>query len=102
MLEDSSAMLRETARRFATQRLAPNAARWDEEGKCPNEVIAEMGRLGLLGMTIPEAYGGVGASYEDFMAVMEEIAAGDGGVSTIMHVHQFGGAAPTRRRVAIA
>ena len=56
MLEDSSAMLRETARRFATQRLAPNAARWDEESRCPNEVVTEMGRLGLLGMTIPEAW----------------------------------------------
>ncbi len=49
-----------------------------------------MGELGFLGLMIPEAYGGSGAGVSTFMLVMEEIAAGDGGLSTLLHVHSMG------------
>jgi len=80
-------MVRDMARNFAATRLAPNAARWDREASVPREVIAEMGRLGLLGMTVPEQWGGAGTDFVSYVLAVEEIAAGDGGVSTIMNVN---------------
>ncbi len=80
-------MVRDMARDFAATRLAPNAARWDRDAHVPVEVIAEMGSLGLLGMTVPEQWGGAGADFVSLVLAVEEIAAGDGGVSCIMNVN---------------
>ncbi len=87
MFSDEQRMVRDMARDFAATRLAPNAARWDREARVPLEVIAEMGRLGLLGMTVPEKWGGAGTDFVSYVLAVEEIAAGDGGVSTIMNVN---------------
>jgi alkylation response protein AidB-like acyl-CoA dehydrogenase len=87
MFSDEQRMVRDMARDFAATRLAPNAARWDREARVPHEVIAEMGRLGLLGMTVPEQWGGAGTDFVSYVLAVEEIAAGDGGVSTIMNVN---------------
>jgi alkylation response protein AidB-like acyl-CoA dehydrogenase len=87
MFSDEQRMVRDMARNFAATRLAPNAARWDREASVPREVIAEMGRLGLLGMTVPEQWGGAGTDFVSYVLAVEEIAAGDGGVSTIMNVN---------------
>ncbi len=80
-------MVRDMARDFAASRLAPNAAKWDVEARVPREVVAEMGTLGLLGMTVPERWGGAGTDFLSYVLAVEEIAAGDGGVSTIMNVN---------------
>jgi len=80
-------MVRDMARDFAATRLAPNAARWDREASVPRDVIAEMGSLGLLGMTVPERWAGAGTDFVSYVLAVEEIAAGDGGVSTIMNVN---------------
>lgn len=80
-------MIRDMARDFAVTRLAPNAAEWDRDARVPREVLAEMGALGLLGMMVPEAWGGAGADFVSYMLALEEIAAGNGGVSTIMAVN---------------
>jgi len=99
-------MVRDMARDFAATRLAPNAPEWDRAHQVPREVIAEMGALGLLGMTVPEEWGGAGADFVSYVLAVEEIAAGDGGVSTIMNVnnspvcaaiHGFGSPAQKRR-----
>ncbi|NCF26210.1 MAG: acyl-CoA dehydrogenase [Gammaproteobacteria bacterium] len=87
MLSDEQCMVRDMARDFASTRLTPNAARWDRDAHVPREVIAEMGSLGLLGMTVPEQWGGAGADFVSLVLAVEEIAAGDGGVSTIMNVN---------------
>ena len=87
MFTDEQRMVRDMARDFAATRLAPNAARWDREASVPGEVIAEMGRLGLLGRTVPEQWGGAGTDFVSYVLAVEEIAAGDGGVSTIMNVN---------------
>jgi butyryl-CoA dehydrogenase len=87
ILSEEQNMVRDMARDFAATRLAPNAARWDREAGVPREVIAEMGSLGLLGMTVPEQWGGAGADFVSYVLAVEEIAAGDGGVSTIMNVN---------------
>ena len=80
-------MVRDMARDFASRRLAPNAAQWDRDAHVPLEVIAEMGSLGLLGMTVAEKWGGAGTDFVSLVLAVEEIAAGDGGVSCIMNVN---------------
>src|SRR5258708_27245955 len=86
-LTDEQRMLRDTAREFAQRELAPHAAEWDREARFPKEALAELGRLGFMGMLVPEAYGGAGADHVGYALVMEEIAAGDGATSTILSVN---------------
>jgi butyryl-CoA dehydrogenase len=87
ILSEEQTLIRDMARAFARDRLTPNAGQWDRDKKTPIEVFAEMGELGLLGMLAPEEWGGVDAGYVSFVLAMEEIAGGDGGVSTTMSVH---------------
>ena len=87
MLTDDQIMIRDTARQFAQERLAPTAAERDRTGETPRGLLAEMGALGFMGMTIPEKWGGAGADTVAYVLAMEEIAGGDGGVSTVMSVN---------------
>jgi len=86
-LSETQALIRDTARSFAREKLAPNAAAWDRESRFPSEAIAEMAGLGFLGMLVPEEWGGAGADHVAYALALEEIAAGDGACSTIMSVH---------------
>lgn len=87
LLSEDQRMVRDMARNFAATRLRPESARWDQEARLPREVLDEMGRLGLLGMTVPEEHGGAGTDFVSYVLALEEIAAGDGAVSTIMSVN---------------
>jgi len=87
ILTEEQRMIRDMARDFATERLAPNAAEWDREHIFPSDELKEMGQLGLFGMTIPEAWGGAETDYVSFALAIEEIAAGDGACSTILSVN---------------
>ncbi|WP_275100387.1 acyl-CoA dehydrogenase family protein [Sedimenticola hydrogenitrophicus] len=87
ILTEEQRMIRDMARDFARERLAPNAAEWDREGIFPSDELKEMGALGLFGMTIPEEWGGAGTDYVSFALAIEEIAAGDGACSTILSVN---------------
>ena len=87
-------MIRSMAREFATAELAPNAAQWDREATFPREAVREMGNLGLLGMLVPENYGGAATDNIAYSMALEEIAAGDGACSTIMSVHNSVGCLP--------
>jgi len=87
-------MIRDTARQFARDRLAPHAAEWDRESRFPAEAIAEMGALGFLGMTVPAAYDGAEADTVSYALALIEVAAGDGACSTIMSVHNSVGCQP--------
>ncbi|MCB2102849.1 MAG: acyl-CoA dehydrogenase family protein [Rhodobacterales bacterium] len=86
-LTEEQTLIRDMARDFARDRLAPNAAQWDRESRFPKEAIAEMGELGLLGMLVPDTYDGAGADHVAYALALEEIAAGDAGCSTVMSVH---------------
>lgn len=86
-LSETQGMIRDMARAFAQERLAPGAAARDREARFPTEEVAEMGRLGLMGMVVPEEWGGAGVDHVAFALAMEEIAAGDGATSTIMAVN---------------
>lgn len=87
MLTQEQQMIRDMARDFAAERLAPGAAERDRNGEPPRALLAEMGRLGLMGMGVPEAWDGAGADFIAYVLALEEIAAADGAVSTIMSVN---------------
>jgi butyryl-CoA dehydrogenase len=93
-LTDEQRMLRAVARDFARTRLAPFAAERDREERFPAEAVAELGKLGFMGMLVPEAYGGAGADHVGYALVMEEIAAGEGAVATILSVQNSVGCMP--------
>ncbi|MBD8629169.1 acyl-CoA dehydrogenase family protein [Oxalobacteraceae sp. CFBP 8753] len=87
ILSDEHQMIRDALRSFAQERLAPNAARWDREHHFPREELDELAALGAFGVAVPEQYGGAGLDYVALALVLEEIAAGDGGISTIISVN---------------
>ena len=82
-------MLRETVRRFARERLWPNAARWDRESHFPREELREAAAMGLFGVAIPEQWGGAGMDYGSLAIACEEISAGDGATGTILSVNNL-------------
>ena len=96
-LTDEQRILRNTAREFAQKELAPCAAEWDRTSKFPADALAELGRLGFMGMLVPPEYGGAGADHVGYALALEEIAAGDGSVSTILSVHNSVGCLPILR-----
>ena len=90
-------MIRDAARAFARERLAPNAAEWDSEARFPAEAVREMGELGFMGMLVPEDWGGAGVDHVAYALALAEIAAGDGSCSTIMSVHNSVGCMPVHK-----
>jgi butyryl-CoA dehydrogenase len=88
-LTEEQRMLRDTAREVAQNLLVPHAAEWDREARFPKETLAELGRLGFMGMLVPPEYGGAGADHVGYALALEEIAAGDGATSTILSVNSL-------------
>ncbi|WP_321811337.1 MULTISPECIES: acyl-CoA dehydrogenase family protein [unclassified Burkholderia] len=87
-------MIRDAARAFATEVLAPHAAQWDHDAHLPDAVVAQLGELGLLGMIVPQELGGAYTDYVAYALAMEEIAAGDAACATMMSVHNSVGCGP--------
>ncbi len=87
ILSEEHQMIRDALRAFSQERLAPNAARWDSEHHFPKEELKELAQLGAFGVAVPEQYGGAGLDYVALALVLEEIAAGDGGTSTVISVN---------------
>ncbi|WP_424988671.1 acyl-CoA dehydrogenase family protein [Microbulbifer sp. S227A] len=87
ILTEEQSMIRDMARQFSQEKLAPGAADREAAGQIEAEIIGEMGQLGFLGMTVPDEMGGAGADYVSYALALMEIAAGDGAVSTMMSVH---------------
>ncbi|MBR8299154.1 acyl-CoA dehydrogenase family protein [Burkholderia dolosa] len=87
-------MIRDAARAFATDVLAPNAAQWDRDAHLPDAVVAQLGELGLLGMIVPQELGGSYTDYVAYALAMEEVAAGDAACATMMSVHNSVGCGP--------
>ena len=87
ILTDEQRMVREMARAFARERVRAEADAWEKAGRVPAEFLREMGALGLLGMTVPERWGGAGTDTVSYALALMEIAGGDGGLSTIMSVN---------------
>jgi alkylation response protein AidB-like acyl-CoA dehydrogenase len=87
MLREEHQLLRSALRDFAQTRLAPFAAQWDRDHTFPKDALKELAGLGCFGIAVPEAYGGAGMDYTAVAVALEEIAAGDGGVSTVISVN---------------
>ncbi|MFC3460324.1 acyl-CoA dehydrogenase family protein [Massilia haematophila] len=87
ILTEEHQMIRDALRSYAQERLAPNAARWDKEHYFPKAELKELAQLGAFGVAVPEQHGGAGLDYVSLALVLEEIAAGDGGTSTIISVN---------------
>ena len=87
LLTDAQELVRDTARTFARTRITPHCRAWEAAAAFPTEVLQELGAMGFLGMTVPESLGGAGLDYVSYALALMEIAAGDGGLSTLMSVN---------------
>ncbi|MFP4322749.1 MAG: acyl-CoA dehydrogenase [Anaerolineales bacterium] len=86
-LNDEQRMIQEAARHFAQKEIIPIAAEFDESGEFPTDTIRKMGEMGLMGIEVPEAYGGAGMDTIAYVLAIEEIAKADVAHSTIMSVN---------------
>ena len=86
LLTPDQEAIRDAVREFAQKELWPHAARWDKEHLFPKEAHKGLAALGAYGICVPEEYGGVQLDYLTLALVLEEIAAGDGGTSTVISV----------------
>jgi alkylation response protein AidB-like acyl-CoA dehydrogenase len=77
----------QTARDFAQQHIKPYVMDWDESQTFPVDVFKQMGQLGLMGVLVPEEYGGAGLSYYEYKAIIEEIAKVDGSIGLSVAAH---------------
>jgi alkylation response protein AidB-like acyl-CoA dehydrogenase len=84
---DEQQMIRQMAREFADKELLPTAAHYDETQEFPRELWRKMGELGLMGLVIPDEYGGAGADTLGYVLALEEIARGNPALSTVMSVN---------------
>ncbi len=87
-------LVRRTVREFAQQRIAPVAEELDREQRFPYELVAELAELGLMGMTIPEEYGGGGADTVSYAIAVEELTRVDSSVAITMAAHHSLGTLP--------
>ncbi len=86
-LTESQRILRQTVEAFAARKIRPHAAQWDKEGRFPHELVPHLASLGLLGMTIPERYGGSGLDLVSQVLVIERLAWADGSVALTVASH---------------
>ena len=75
------------AREFAAAEIAPSAAEWDRAHALPRELLGKLGDLGLMGVCVPEEYGGAGADFLSYILVIEELSRADAGVGVTVAVH---------------
>lgn len=87
LLTPEQEMIRDAVRQFAQDVIAPQAAQWDRDKTFPKDVHKELARLGAYGVAVPEELGGAGLDYLSLALILEEIAAGDGGTSTVISVN---------------
>ena len=86
LLNQDQEMIRDALRDFVREQITPHAARWDKEHEFPKGVHQGLAALGAYGICVPEELGGAGLDYVSLALVLEEIAAGDGGTSTVISV----------------
>jgi alkylation response protein AidB-like acyl-CoA dehydrogenase len=84
---DITRQVSDTARDFARQHIRPHALEWDESQHFPIDLFKEMGKLGLMGVLVPEQYGGAGLGYYEYIAIIREVARVCGGVGLSLAAH---------------
>ncbi|KRW65090.1 acyl-CoA dehydrogenase [Pseudomonas sp. TTU2014-105ASC] len=93
-LSEDQRMIRDMARDFARREIAPHAQAWEKAGWIDDALVAQMGELGLLGMVVPEEWGGSYIDYVAYALAVEEISAGDGATGALMSIHNSVGCGP--------
>ncbi len=93
-LSEEQELLRRTVREFAETRIAPVAEELDRESRFPYELVAEMGELGLMGIPVPEEYGGAGADTISYALAIEELTRIDSSVAITVAAHTSLGTMP--------
>ncbi|AYC31557.1 acyl-CoA dehydrogenase [Pseudomonas cavernae] len=96
-LSEEQRMIRDMAREFARREIAPKAQAMEKAGWIDDGLVAQIGELGLLGMVVPEQWGGSYVDYVAYALAVEEIAAGDGATGAMMSVHNSVGCGPILR-----
>jgi alkylation response protein AidB-like acyl-CoA dehydrogenase len=86
-LSDEQSQIKQMVREFAESELKPHVMEWDEAQHFPVEVFKKAGELGMLGVTIPEQYGGAALSYVDYSNIIEELAVVDSGFALSVAAH---------------
>jgi alkylation response protein AidB-like acyl-CoA dehydrogenase len=86
-MSSATGEVRQLVRKFARDEIAPHAREWDERSQFPHEVFRKLGELGFMGVLVPEEYGGAGLTYRDYIAIVEELAAVEGGVALSVAAH---------------
>lgn len=84
---DITRQVSDTARDFARQYIRPNVLEWDETQHFPIDLFREMGKLGMMGVLVPESYGGAGLGYYEYIAIIREVARVCGGVGLSLAAH---------------
>lgn len=87
LLTEDQIMIRDSARVFAQERLAPTASMRDRRKEFPRDEMAALGSLGFLGMLVPEDLGGVGADHVSYVIAVEEVSAADGSIGAMLALH---------------
>ncbi|WAG76770.1 acyl-CoA dehydrogenase family protein [Metapseudomonas furukawaii] len=93
-LTEEQRMIRDMARDFARAEVAPRAQAWEKAGWIDDALVRQMGDLGLLGMVVPERWGGTYIDYVAYALAVEEISAGDGALGALMSIHNSVGCGP--------
>ena len=94
ILTEEQRLIRDTARSYAREHIAPHAAQWDREATFPAEALAGLAELGFYGMLVPEQHGGCDIGYVAAALVLEEIGVADAACSTIVSVTNSVGCMP--------
>src|SRR5262249_60819576 len=80
--------------KFVQEQVAPHSAEWERQAKFRAGLFQELGALGLMGMTVPSEWGGAGADNVAYSLALQEIAAGDGALATVVSGHNSVGVVP--------
>ncbi|HEX3465317.1 MAG TPA: acyl-CoA dehydrogenase family protein [Candidatus Elarobacter sp.] len=88
-LSDDQRAIGDVARDVAEREIAPHIAKWDREHVFPRELYSKLTEAGLMGMLVPEKYGGVGADYVSYVLAIEELARVDAGTAVTVSVHSM-------------
>ncbi|MFJ9710341.1 MULTISPECIES: acyl-CoA dehydrogenase family protein [unclassified Streptomyces] len=86
-LPEETQALQQMVREFAAREITPHAAEWSENEQFPTHIFTKLGELGLMGMLVPEEYGGAGSDMVSYVAVMEELGAADQSVASTWNAH---------------
>ena len=79
--------IQQLTREFADAEIRPHASEWDREHRFPRDVFTKLAELGLMGVCVPEEYGGAGADFLSYVLVLEELSRADAGVGVTVSVH---------------